>query len=243
MDLAASDFPLFPNGSLEYVIGANHTIRPEPIISRTCFSEISEIKKYTFIGPGIIALVLGLSGGTNVDNVASDKHYSLNNEQAEISSATISEIGSGQPATEEQQINGLRTIFGANLSEIAAMLGVSRTAVYDWIKSNNLSSKNRARFEEVQDLAYAWKNMEVGRLGGYLHRVISPHTQSVFQLLTQKSLNKAEIIALFKDISEMIKEKQIILAEQAKFLEKHGIKTPSEKEAFKDFNKFISSIG
>ncbi|MFN7096782.1 MAG: hypothetical protein ACK4PR_04420 [Gammaproteobacteria bacterium] len=107
------------------------------------------------------------------------------------------------------QIEDIKNQLGLNISELAAILLVSRPTIYDWLnKSIDLQKKHRDRLYVLYNLSIYWSQKKMGRLANYLHKPLFNENLFLFNLLTETPLNKAKIEKFLDQLAQLILEKQ-----------------------------------
>lgn len=82
-----------------------------------------------------------------------------------------------------QAILQIRERLGLKMSEVADIFGVSRQAVYLWLKGENLKSEYINRVWQLSLIAKRMQRAGIERPEHFTHRPLSPEGDSLFQLL------------------------------------------------------------
>lgn len=142
------------------------------------------------------------------------------------------------------QLDNLRKKMGLNISEIAAMLLVSRPTIYEWIDlENKLRKSNQTRLDNIYDLCLYWEKKNLGHLGIYLYRKIGNQQDSLFSMLSKKALNKEQICFVLDQVGEVIADAQKKRAAHDELLKKHGFEEISKEELHDRFERLVFTIG
>ena len=80
-------------------------------------------------------------------------------------------------------ITQIRDKLGLKMSELAEIFGVSRQAVYLWLKGENLKSEYIQRVWQLNVFAERVRLASIDRPEHFIHRPLSPAGESLFQLL------------------------------------------------------------
>ncbi len=130
----------------------------------------------------------------------------------------------------KEQIEALRRSMGFNISEIAAILLVQRPTIYEWLESESpkLRKSNQQRLDEIYKICVRWQQANLGRIGGYLRRVVYKN-KSLFSLLSERKLNYDFIYETLNIIEEIMKKNALEQKKHQDFLEKYGLEEESKK--------------
>ena len=77
----------------------------------------------------------------------------------------------------------IRERLGLKMSELAEIFGVSRQAVYLWLKGDNLKNEYMQRIWQLNSIAEHVAHAGLDRPEYFVHRPLSPAGDSLFQLL------------------------------------------------------------
>lgn len=131
-------------------------------------------------------------------------------------------------ATVTEKITRIREILGPTMTDLAALLGVSRQAVYDWQDGKKISAEN---LERVEELAKAANVLAVGGLRGTSSALRRPIRggKTFFQLVKQGASSEDAARALVRILR--------VEADQRESLQKRlgGRKRHPSREVFEDF--------
>lgn len=78
----------------------------------------------------------------------------------------------------------IRDRLGLKMSEVADIFGVSRQAVYLWLKGENLKNEYVQRVWQLRLIAERMQLAGIDRPEHFIHRPLSPEGESLFQLLS-----------------------------------------------------------
>ncbi len=103
-------------------------------------------------------------------------------------------------------IANIKATLGLNVTDLAAIAKVSRQSIYDWLGGEQISPGNYKRLFEIQQVCAEWRALAKRPAGGMLHTT-SERKISLFDLLRQKTLDRAEIRSLLETLAtEMAQE-------------------------------------
>ena len=91
----------------------------------------------------------------------------------------------------------IRDGLGLKMSEVADIFGVSRQAVYLWLKGENLKNEYVQRIWQLSRIAERLQLAGIDRPEHFIHRPLSPEGDSLFQLLISGA-NVDSAMALLK---------------------------------------------
>ncbi len=94
----------------------------------------------------------------------------------------------------------IRDRLGLKMSEMADIFGVSRQAVYLWLKGDNLKNEYIQRVWQLSFVARRMQLAGIDRPEHFIHRPLSPEGDSLFQLLVSGA-NVDSAIALLEEQS------------------------------------------
>ena len=94
----------------------------------------------------------------------------------------------------------IRDRLGLEMSEMADIFGVSRQAVYLWLKRDNLKNEYIQRVWQLSFVARRMQLAGIDRPEHFIHRPLSPEGDSLFQLLVSGA-NVDSAIALLEEQS------------------------------------------
>jgi len=129
------------------------------------------------------ALVAGTGGLYSPANAA------LVSEWTNVPAITISSTPSVERKKSTQQVSIPTTILqirdrlGLKMSEVAEIFGVSRQAVYLWLKGDNLKTEYVQRVWQLSRIAQRLQLAGIDRPEHFIHRPLSPEGGSLFHLL------------------------------------------------------------
>jgi transcriptional regulator with XRE-family HTH domain len=97
-----------------------------------------------------------------------------------------------------QAILQIRDGLGLKMSELADIFGVSRQAVYLWLKGENLKNEYVQRVWHLNLIARQMQLAGIDRPEHFIHRPLSPEGDSLFQLLANGA-NVDSALALLEE--------------------------------------------
>ncbi|MFY9852731.1 MAG: helix-turn-helix domain-containing protein [Terracidiphilus sp.] len=92
----------------------------------------------------------------------------------------------------------IRDRLGLKMSELADICGVSRQAVYLWLRGGNITNEYAQRIWQLSPIAERLQLAGVDRPEHFIHRPLSPEGDSLFQLLVSGA-NVDSALALLKE--------------------------------------------
>jgi len=143
------------------------------------------------------ALVAGTGGLYTPTNTA------LVPEWTNVPAVTITSTPSVERKMPAQEISipkailQIRDGLGLKMSEVADIFGVSRQAVYLWLKGENLKNEYVQRIWQLSRIAERLQLAGIDRPEHFIHRPLSPEGDSLFQLLISGA-NVDSAMALLK---------------------------------------------
>lgn len=142
------------------------------------------------------------------------------------------------------QIDSLRKVMGLNISDIAAVLHVSRPTVYQWLASEvSIRNSHQERLNDIYDICLFWSRKKVGGLTAYLHKRMNNSSKSLIEVLADDRLDKNKIHYLLNQIEQSILLRKDMKSKNEILLKQYGFEDVSEDELEKNFNANIQSIG
>lgn len=115
----------------------------------------------------------------------------------ERSFASDPNIDTRSPA---EHVANIRDVFAASMSDLAAVLGVSRPTAYAWLEGNEPKPEAITRIQRLSNIADRVKGMNIERMDKLIHRKIL-NGESLFDLL-KTDKDPAILIQSLKEISE-----------------------------------------
>lgn len=119
----------------------------------------------------------------------------------ELAKADAAEVLEGAELIAE-----IKSTLGVSITDLSAIAGVSRQAVYDWIGGGQISDANYDRLLDLRRICSDWRQ-RTNRPLGRLMRVKDETGETLFDLLRQEPLSQAQI-ALRMDALAGTAEKQ-----------------------------------
>lgn len=95
----------------------------------------------------------------------------------------------------------IRDRLGLKMSELADIFGVSRQAVYLWLKGENVRNEYVQRIWQLSSIAEQVQFAGIDRPEHFIHRPLSPAGESLFQLLAHGG-NLDSALALIREQSK-----------------------------------------
>jgi DNA-binding transcriptional regulator YiaG len=134
--------------------------------------------------------------------------------------------------TAYKQIEQIRRSLGVNILELAAILGVSRPTIYEWIESKKISIRkdNQKRLNAICEISKTWRDKNIGVLVSYLHKSFGASSKSLFDLLKNDKLDMVSINNYLENIAQIISKKRLADEAQEELLKKHGFESVSKKD-------------
>lgn len=132
----------------------------------------------------------------------------------------------------KEQLSQVKKVMGLNISEMAAILLVSRPTIYDWLESQepNIRKKHIERLTSLTQVCNEWKKKNIGRLGSYLHKQFNNENSSLFNLLTKESLDTKKVNDCLDNIAVILGTKKQKAKMQEKILQEHGFEPISNED-------------
>lgn len=100
-------------------------------------------------------------------------------------------------------LDGVRAVFGLNISETAEIFGITRQTAYQWMKLTNMnqvrSHENRDRIKQLYGAAQSWKNHPPLK-GRWLHALL-PTGNTVLDLLKDPQCDLDALQAAYKALA------------------------------------------
>jgi transcriptional regulator with XRE-family HTH domain len=144
------------------------------------------------------ALIAGTGGLYSPANTA------LVSEWTNVPAVTITSSSSAERKILAQEVSIPRAILqirdrlGLKMSEVAEVFGVSRQAVYLWLKGDNLKPEYVQRIWQLNRIAERLQLAGIDRPEHFIHRPLSLDGDSLFQLLISGA-NVDSALALLKE--------------------------------------------
>jgi transcriptional regulator with XRE-family HTH domain len=163
MNVDKNEDKVFNSASIRYSRG-----NPQPLFTAVALLGLVAVGTgggYSEANAGLIP------GGTNVPVVT------INSTPSAKSSKPAQEISI------PKAILQIRDRLGLKMSEVADIFGVSRQAVYLWLKGDNLKIEYVQRVWQVSLIAERLQRAGIDRPEHFIHRPLSPEGNSLFQLL------------------------------------------------------------
>jgi len=107
---------------------------------------------------------------------------------------------SAQEVSIPRAILQIRDRLGLKMSEVADIFGVSRQAVYLWLRGQNLRNEYVQRIWQLSRVAERLQLAGIDRPEHFIHRPLSPQGESLFQLLASGA-NVDSALALLEEQS------------------------------------------
>jgi transcriptional regulator with XRE-family HTH domain len=142
-----------------------------------------------------LTLPIGTGGGYSAANA------NLISTSTNIPVVTINGTSSTEHKIQEvsipKAILQIRDGLGLKMSEVADIFGVSRQAVYLWLKGENLKNEYAQRVWQLSHIADRLQLAGIDRPEHFIHRPLTPEGNSLFQLLASGA-NVDSALALLK---------------------------------------------
>ena len=117
----------------------------------------------------------------------------------------------------QEQIDNLQFRMGLNISEIAKIMLVTRSTIYNWIKYMSLiNRKNQIRLDLIHSICEKWEKKNVGILGQYKYKKPRGTNKHLIDLLCEPHINIIEVISLLDEIAKKLLIWKEISKEQRK---------------------------
>lgn len=98
----------------------------------------------------------------------------------------------------------IRDVFAIDMSDLAILLGITRSTAYAWLKGDEPNSEAIPHIQRLSNIADRVKDMNISRLDMLVHRPLSDG-RSLFELL-QADVDPTEVLASLQAID--VKEAQ-----------------------------------
>ncbi len=100
-------------------------------------------------------------------------------------------------------LDGVRAVFGLNITETAEVFGITRQTAYQWMKLTDMeqvrSHENRDRIKQLYGAAQSWQSHPPLK-GRWLHALL-PTSNTVLDLLKDPQLNLDALQAAYKALA------------------------------------------
>lgn len=100
-------------------------------------------------------------------------------------------------------LDGVRAVFGLNISEAAEVFGITRQTAYQWMKLTDMeqvrSHENRDRIKQLYGAVRSWQNLPSLK-GRWLHALL-PSGNTVLDLLKDPQLDLDALQAAYKALA------------------------------------------
>ncbi len=100
-------------------------------------------------------------------------------------------------------LDRVRTVFGLNISETAAVFGITRQTAYQWMSFTDMaqvrSRENRDRLKQLFDAAQFWQDQPQLK-GSWLHAIL-PAGNTVLDLLKEHQVNLNALKVAYQALS------------------------------------------
>lgn len=100
-------------------------------------------------------------------------------------------------------LDGVRTVFGLNISEAAEVFGITRQTAYQWMKLTDMEQvrahENRDRLKQLYGAAQSWQNLPPLK-GRWLYALL-PGGNTVLDLLKAPQINLDTLQAAYKALA------------------------------------------
>lgn len=100
-------------------------------------------------------------------------------------------------------LDGVRTVFGLNISETAEVFGITRQTAYQWMKLTDMEQvrahENRDRLKQLYGAAQSWQNLPPLK-GRWLHALL-PAGNSAFDLLKAPQIDLDALHAVYQALA------------------------------------------
>jgi transcriptional regulator with XRE-family HTH domain len=144
------------------------------------------------------ALVAGTGGTYSTANMAEVPRWT------NVPAVMINSTPSAERMKPTQEISipkailQIRERLGLKMSELAEVFGVSRQAVYLWLKGDNLKNEYVQRVWQLSLIAERLQLADIDRPEHFIHRPLSAEGDSLFQLLV-RGANADSALALLNE--------------------------------------------
>ena len=101
----------------------------------------------------------------------------------------------------------IKATLGVSVTDLAAIAGVSRQAVYDWIGGGQVSDANYDRLLELRRVCLDWRSLTSRPLGRLL-RAKTAEGRSLLDLLAEEPLDRALIQPHLKALAKRVAEEE-----------------------------------
>lgn len=102
--------------------------------------------------------------------------------------------------TVSEQVATIKRYFSLTLADLARVLGVERPTVYSWMaERSSPHAANRDRIGVLYDLAKTWRSSSSIPVGSLL-RLKAEHGKSLFEYLTEETLDQKAIRGLYPEL-------------------------------------------
>lgn len=159
------------------------------------------------------ALVAGTGGFYSPANAASVSQWT------NVPVVTINSTPSVERKKPTQQVSipkailQIRDRLGLNMSEVADIFGVSRQAVYLWLKGENLRNEYVQRVWQLSLIADRLRLAGIDRPEHFIHRPLSPEGNSLFRLLVSGANVDSALVLLEEQFIAEQKSREKSIAE------------------------------
>lgn len=114
-------------------------------------------------------------------------------------------------------IADIKSTLGVSITDLAAIVGVSRRAIYDWIGGGHVSDANKERLMELKQVSAGWQQRSNRPLGRLLRQKLGAN-DTLLDLLKANRLDQAQVAHHLDSLASMSeKQDQQRLARKAKF--------------------------
>jgi transcriptional regulator with XRE-family HTH domain len=177
----------------------NVEMREDKIPATVLYSRVNRQPIFTAVA--LIVLAVGTGGGYSAANA------NLISESKNAPVVTINSTPSAERKATTQEVSISRAILqirdrlGLKMSEVADIFGVSRQAVYLWLKGENLKSEYVQRVWQLSRIAERLQLAGIDRPEHFIHRPLSPEGNSLFELLISGANVESALLLLEKQFN------------------------------------------
>lgn len=104
--------------------------------------------------------------------------------------------------TRHERLTAIQAVFGLTISDLAAVLGITRQQFFRWLDDGNdvnPQEASSARFAAVERIATEWRSRSAAPLRSMSRETLTS-AATVFAMLTADAINEAEVVTAFDEL-------------------------------------------